>query len=373
MASEYIDISTEAVDLLEQEFEESPPEELKNNLTYLYQAAKSFYNEISDIWAKIQNINYIEKQRYKIKDLIKKEKETEAAIVQQELEQYHYEMISKKEFQDFMTKVFGFQEIVNGVLGQQVQMIYVYVGRDGSPEIYKISNTGDHLKQSLASKGGGMTARYGSLSKDFLDRHGEKIKNSLNNNGQENLDTAYKETVKRGKYSRKKLNIGFLLVLWKPAQVWLKMKISSLGDVNEAYAAFYLNMIFNNFIFKDSGGLEWLLNTFLLHDEYGVAAVDNISGFLEGDVTIGNIEYAIKSKGATTLSPNQVIDLAKAISALSSPEELTMQYLLDLKQEKHDKGVRRNVVEALDPHINKTMDDLFNDFGQIYGFRSQKK
>ena len=49
MAGEYTDISVEAVDLSEQEFEESPPEELVNNLTYLYQSAKSFYNEISDV------------------------------------------------------------------------------------------------------------------------------------------------------------------------------------------------------------------------------------------------------------------------------------------------------------------------------------
>ena len=116
-----------------------------------------------------------------------------------------------------------------------------------------------------------------------------------------------------------------------------------------------------------------MINTFLLHDEYGVAAVDSISGFLEGDVTIGNIEYAIKSKGATSLSPNQVVDLAKAIAAMSSPEELTMKYLTDLKKQKHDQGVRRNVVEALDPHIGKTIDEILNDLGQKYGFRSQKK
>ena len=157
--------------------------------------------------------------RYEIKDLTKKEKETEAAVVQQKLEEFHYEMVSKQEFQDFMTKVFSFQEVVNGVLDQQVQMVYVYVGRDGSPELYKVSNTGDHLKQQLASRGRGMIATYGSLSKKFLDAHGEQIKNSLNDNGQKNLDIAYKETVRRGKYSRQKLNIGFLLVLWKPAEV----------------------------------------------------------------------------------------------------------------------------------------------------------
>lgn len=371
MVSEYTSISEEAYDALEEELDSNPPEELKGNLAYLHNMAGIFYNNIIVTWAKIQNINTIQKKKQKLKELIDQKKETEASIVQEELATYHYEMVSKKEFQDFMTKVFNFQEIVNGVLGQEVQMIYVYIGKDGQPEIYRISNSGEHIKQSMASKGRGMTARYGNLSKKFLDEHGEKIENSLKDNGEEQLNLAYKETVKRGQYSRKKLNIGFLLVLWCPAKVWLKMKISSLGDVNEAYAAFYLNMVFNDFIFNQSSDIEWLLNTFLLHDRYGVTAVDNISGFLEGDVTIGNIEYAIKSKGATTLSPEQVISLAINIKE-SSPEELTMDYLQTIKEEKHKAGARRNFVEALDSHLDASFDDIFSALGEQYGFRSQK-
>ena len=371
MADEFMDIAEQAVDTMDQEFDENSSELFKGDMAYLHSSAVTFYDEIAEVWSRIQNINYAEKQKNKLKNLIKAEKETEANEVQQELNNYHLAIVSKEEFTNFMTKVFKFQEVVNAVLGQKVQMVYVYVDRKGNPVLYTMENTGEHLKQSYASKGGGMTARYGNLSKSFLDRHGQQIKNSLEDNGKEQLDMAYKETVKRAKYSKKVLNIGFLLVLWQPAKVWLKMKISALGDINEAYAAFYLNMVYNNFIFNKSSDIEWLLNTFLLHEWYGVAAVDNISGFFEGDVTIGNVEYAIKSRGATTLSPKQVVDLAETVRNMS-PDQLTIDYIKGLKDAAHAKGIRRNVAEPLSSNINSTFEEVTQDLTKQYGARATK-
>ena len=366
MVDQLTDIAEQAVDIMDQEFEENAPDFFKGNMSYLQTSASVFYNEIAEVWSRIQNINYMKKQEYKIKRLIKAEKETEASVVQEELKNYHLAVVSKAEFANFTTKVFKFQEVVNAVLGQKVQMIYVYIDKKGNPTLYKLENTGDHLKQSFASKGRGMSARYGNLSQSFLNTHGEKILNSLKNNGQEQLDLAYKETVKRGQYSKKVLKIGFLLVLWQPMKIWLKMKISAQGDINEAYAAFYLNMIYNNFIFDKNPDIEWLLNTFLLHDQYGVTAVDSISGFFEGDVSINNIEYAIKSKGATSLSPEQVIRLAETIKDMSS-EELTMEYIENLKREAHQAGKRRNLVEPLDVNLNLTYDEIVKSLSDKYG------
>lgn len=44
-----------------------------------------------------------------------------------------------------------------------------------------------------------------------------------------------------------------------------------------------------------------------------VAKVDNMSGLLAGDVTVGNIEYAIKSSDASMLSIRQMVLLAELI------------------------------------------------------------
>ena len=107
------------------------------------------------------------------------------------------------------------------------------------------------------------------------------------------------------------------------------MKVSAMGDVNEAYAAFYLNMLYReNFVFLDKGR-EYNVETFMTDENYGVGAVDPISGLLQGDTSIQlenglKLEFAIKSDNASALSFEQVIRLANAIVD-SGTEEITME------------------------------------------------
>ena len=53
----------------------------------------------------------------------------------------------------------------------------------------------------------------------------------------------------------------------------------------------------------------------MTNSKYGVTAADNISGFLEGDISKGNIQYGVKAKGATALGYMDIIRYAQEILA----------------------------------------------------------
>ena len=70
-----------------------------------------------------------------------------------------------------------------------------------------------------------------------------------------------------------------------------------------------------------------------------VAKVDNESGLLAGDVTIGNIEYAIKSADASMLGIRQMVLLAELIQKDVIKD---ISDLLKYKQLLHNKARTRN-------------------------------
>lgn len=333
---------------------------LKGDSEALKRNASRFLQEAENCIIKIQNINQKESIKQRIKTLVSKE--GDISSLQQELDSFKNLEISKAEFQRFMQLIFDFQNNLNNFLGQQVEVIYVYVGKSGTPELWRLNDSGKEVTKTLASKGRGLSARYKNFSQKYLQRNAELIEKTDMKINVAGLQSAYTETSRRGSLSR--LKIGSLLILWRPGGVWQKMLVSSQGDINEAYAAFYLqNSPPPSF---DDGDIEILIDQFLTSGPNSVQNVDNISGLLEGDVSQGEIEYAIKSKGASTLSYNQVIDMAVLLSEMPV-NEITEDFLKNYKQKLHDKGSTRNKIltEYMEKDVQSVIDEILKPLSSL--------
>lgn len=196
---------------------------------------------------------------------------------------------------------FKFQNILNEVLGQKIVMTFVYAGKEG-PELYEM--TSDKILKFDYTKSNQLTARYRATHEE-LKNLGRNME--LDNDLQfslPGLKMTYKEVMRRYNIARDRKTY---MVMWEENNDWQKMKVSSAGDINEAYAKFILeNQADPSFALE----MEQNIGDYMYQ---GVALVDNISGLLQGDVTIGNIEYGIKSAGASTLSLKQIKILAETI------------------------------------------------------------
>lgn len=205
------------------------------------------------------------------------------------------------------SSAFEFQHALNRILGQKVQMIFVWRDKRGHVETYEFEER--ELLKFDYNKLHQLTGRFANLNKQFKASLTPLEKTLIQNDQQEQwlagLQSAFNETSWRYEHGTKGL------VLFKDeAGNWVPFFVSAQGDINEGYAAALLSDMNN----PENWGsdLEWQVYTFLM--EY-VANVDNQSGLLRGDITVGNIEYAVKSAGASTLGLTQLKVLAQTIVA----------------------------------------------------------
>lgn len=235
---------------------------------------------------------------------------------------------------------FAFQNTLNAYLGQQVEMVIVMDGASG-PELYRIKSE-DILKFDYSSSGA-LVARYNTTLEN-LQRYCQQISldNDKLNFSLSGLKATYSEILYRYRVSK---SHGNHIVLWNPNGTWRKMSVSAEGDINEAYAAFiFLNKTDPSFM-KD---LENNIGDFLTA---GVAQVDNISGLLQGDVTVGNLELGIKSAGASTLGLKQIQVIAKKIVS----ENFDETSLAKIKANLAAKGKTRNKIQE---GVIKNIEDI---------------
>lgn len=236
---------------------------------------------------------------------------------------------------------FEFQQIVNNLLEQYVEVVFVYTQK-GVPDLYTI-NEKEILKYDY-SRSNELTARYYVSNRNYASALTKLEMSDLDSAGLSGLRTTYQESVSR--YNRSKVH----RVMWlnrTPPPKWLIMKISAVGDINEAYAAVILTHQERQFL---DANIENNIDTFMM--EY-VGKVDNISGLLQGDVEVGNIEYAIKSSKASTLSLKQVIALA---SRMANEKDFSIDDLKDFQRELKERGVIRNIL------VEGILDDSIETF-----------
>lgn len=323
-------IAAEAEQLGAQEMAEAVLLEHQGDLQYLKQAAIDYKQVVDELDDKLRLFTHTLKRQSQIRKQVGK---TNVQMVDEYIK-------NKAKVQEFLISdipkklyhaSFEFQNKLNEFLGQQVKMIFVVEGADG-PELYEM--TSEEILRFDYSSSNKLSARYKVTNED-LGKSLKKLEitESNLNFSLTGLKTTYSEVLQRYRISRSQ-NLRFLM--WKPGNSWKKMVISAEGDINEAYAAFvFLNKASPSF----KRSMEYNVGDFA----QGIAAVDNMSGLLKGDVSVGNIEYGIKSAGASALGLKQMEMLATQILQ----EDFSQESLQKIQQKMINRARTRNHIEDL--------------------------
>lgn len=273
-------------------------------------------------------------------------------------------MTRKDYYRQMVEASLRFQRELNELLGQVVQLVYVYQDDKGNPTMYTLKEQDlmkvlSYERNKKAIKG---RFRETDLFKTYLKN---KTKYDIADNF--NLDYfnwTYKEVIWRFNYGKK---THTSLILWLnnpslskiPKVKWLKAKVDKSGDIKQAYASVLLDRSINSVKLFNSQKLDD--NVHMYMEE--LAKVDSESGLLKGDVEIGQIEYAIKGFDAQTLGMNQIIKLAEQIVG---KEVYTERDLKEQKQYFHKiAGTRNKIEEMTQDMLNKQLGDLIQAKNRI--------
>ena len=320
----------------------------ENNINELKNAANTYLLELEKLSVEIKNFQTLLQRQRDLRKANANYAEIETYIQGKEQQRLFLNSDIPKRF---YTATFKFQNALNAFIGQKVVMVFVYENSEGEPELYEINNE-DLLKYDVASRSNNFVARYNPTQKD-LETSMQKLKlDEAFNFNMTNLKITYKEVLFRYRMSRKHNN---RIVLWEnPSRVWHHGFISAEGDINETYAAIVLlNKKQPDF---NASNLELNVEAFVIK----AFDVDNESGMLAGDVTVGNIEYGIKSMGASALSANQLINMARTILKDANFDK---QSLLNVKKKLHDRRRRRNkevFFENIEEAVAKDIDTIIS-------------
>ena len=301
-------------------------DEIKGNLMILKTAAKHYISVVEDLNKKIIEFENLLRHQQGLRRTNKNDFNTMEEYIRgkDQVRAFLNSEIPQKLYEESM----NFQQVLNNFLGQKVTMVFVFENIEGEPELYEITSE-DVLKYDYSSSNK-LVARYRGDA-DALNHSMKKLQLAADwNFNLPNLKATYTETLYRYRCSRQ---INKRIVLWQnPYNEWHAMKVSAEGDINEAYASI---VILNRKEPSFNNNMEINIEQFLNE----VAQVDNISGLLQGDVTNGNIEYGIKSAGASTLSLKQIIKIAYQII---NDENFNQGTLEKIKKDFAAKGRTRN-------------------------------
>lgn len=256
---------------------------------------------------------------------------------------------TRQDFKDLMQRVLDFQNISNNFLGQQVQMTFMYIApRTGQVTLYAVDNSVEDLTLDVASKshGGMITGRYARAAINRqLGQTAREIVNSKYDSG--SLESTFGEVYNRYKISKARLKLkGAAYILWKNPE-WDGVWISGAGPLGEAYVNFFINE------YKFHQMMEGNVQDFMVNPNYGAVLADNASGFLQGDVTKGAIEFGVKIQGATAMGYMEIINYARDLLDAADVKS----YLEGLKQKLHDAGVS-NMVKPLEGLLDDEVNSL---------------
>lgn len=322
ISQEVLDFANEAAMNEAANFIRPSVEEVRQAATNLINVAKNLKAKNGSVLEQIGSLNY----------------ENESAMLN-----FSKKFItSQQDYLDIMEKVYDFQNIINEFLGQKVLMTYVAISpTTGKVNLYGFEADISHIRPEEAAKSKsknddpnivGRYSQQGVIKRNSV----ELINTRYAEKGKKTLDDTFQETWQRFRISKAKYKMGGAgYILWKEKNGWDGRKVSGAGPLGEAYVAFFIN----EYIFPKQ--IEKAVKTFILDDKMGVAAVDNASGLLKGDVSKGIYQLGVKAKGAQALGYTEIIRYAEEMLK----DNHTERYLKDLK-ERLDKGTP-NAVQKL--------------------------
>ena len=223
------------------------------------QAAKNYLLILETEKEKIKNLeNALEVQKKYLREQMsnfnsKAELKSSQTYIEQreKIKQEQKNQSTRESIMNIYKASLAFQDLLNGFIGQE--MIITYLASNKSKvEVFNIPLK-EAFKQGIlnidiTSKTYEISMRFrGSVSK--MEKLAADVENTIAKMEagitQEQvglLDSTYKEVVRRYKthkgINKKGKEVG--IILWNPNGKWYKMTPSSLGDINEAYVAYYL-------------------------------------------------------------------------------------------------------------------------------------
>lgn len=294
-----------------------------------------------------------------------------AEIVEKTVEDFYQEqkaqMLDNVDLMLYTNKKLEFQHKLNLFIGQKIKTLYVYRGRGGEVVLAEIETPKviqeDTIRHSMRYTNRSAVLEAVATAREKVTA--EEIDKS------NNLKVTYREVIYRSNQFKSKLRTlnkgrsedaritSAIVIMWLSGNTWQRMSVSSVGDINEAYAAFYLNQQFDSFQ-KD---IEKNVETFMTDEDNGVAAVKNISGLLEGDVNIGKTAYAIKSAGASVLGDTDLLNIVATLATLT-PDQLTRELVEKIKNHlnKQAQTSRNTVYKSVNSEIDNILTELEDVF-----------
>ena len=258
---------------------------------------------------------------------------------------------TREEYKKIMNLVLRLQNEIQQFLGQELQMIMVWMDSDGSIELYQTKNDLEHMNigRMASSRGGSIVGRY---TKNL--KAGIKVAIEGYDPDQSGLNSTFKEVYERAQLSRHIMPAGGKLwVFWNPPN-WEGVQVSGFGVLGEAYGAFY----FAEEIFK--AALEENVGHFMLgsNGQNGALGVDSKSGFLEGDSSSkdGTIQYGFKMNKASAMGYSDIIQYANEILQSTNLKE----YLEELRKrlDNDKKPLAKKVDNCFDGTYNKLLEAI---------------
>lgn len=317
----------------------------KNFSNKIKQYAQEYLSIIERNQKELEELNKILQHEKEVVQSIK-QADTNAPYKWRILSQNRHLMTKKDHWREMVTASLKFQNQINELLNQKVELVYVYQDEKDNPVLYTLDQSSLSSALYYQNNKGKIAGRFKQDRNNFLSYLTNLTKYQLYENF--NLDYfnyTYKQVIWRFNYGHQK---NTDLIMWlNPSYTgfngkvkWLKASVNKRGDIKEAYASVILDRQINSIKLFNDEKLDNNVHSFMEQ----VAKVDNESGLLKGDVTVGQIEYAIKGASASTLGLKQIIEVAQTI--LNKTNYLKSD-LKNQKEEFHKKAVTRNHIENL--------------------------
>ena len=301
---------------------------------------KNFSKQIKKYAQQFINIINEDKKALKeIENMLKTQQTTIRAIQQASIKstyewrtqiQNRHLMVKKDYYRQMVTAALKFQNQLNELLNQKVELVYVYQDEKNNPTLYTIDEESLSAALYYQDNKGKISGRFRQNRNNFLSYLTNLTKYQLYEKfNLQYFNYTYKQVIWRFNYGHKKQSD---LIMWLNPNFgthgtkWLKAKVNKQGDIKEAYASVILDRQINSVKLFNNEKLDNNVHQFMLE----IAKVDTESGLLKGDVTVGQTEYAIKGVAASTLGLQQIIQVAQTILGKA------VYIQKDLQQQKKD-------------------------------------
>ena len=241
-------------------------------------------------------------------------------------------LLDKQVLEQYLAALEDFSNALSALVDRK--SITVYLATDNfegkTQQLYRVEST----VEMLGFNGGSQSMRFLPLAQaqKVLDKNPSVAAKLVAQRkfNEEGFKETYSEILRRAVISKRYITKkSVILLLWQMDSVWKKLFLPGLGDVNEAYAAFWL---INKSIpaFGTGESIENRINDYVFTKDRGVLAVDNISAVFKGDVeyfdeSVGQwVDAHIKGPGGSLPKPSGFVSLAQKIVGISDEDMLTM-------------------------------------------------